>query len=364
MKDGDYEVAGELQYQTLPNLRAKLAKNLANFNGKLIKEKVTEHDIANVIANITRIPVRQILTSMQTKLLTLLPELKRRVKGQDHALQALSDALLRNQVGFGSYARPIGSFFFLGPTGVGKTLVAKALAEILFDSSKKLIRIDMSEYSEKHSISRLIGSPPGYIGYDQGGQLTEKVKQNPFAVILFDEFEKAHPEIQNILLQILDEGHLTDNRGKLINFKNTIIIMTSNLVLPASHQNNEDHQIKGLEKFLSPEFLNRLDEIITFHRLNKLILNEIILLELQIVFQRIKEETQIIIQADNSIFQKILTEINSTHYGARPIRRYIEKHILGFLTSESLKNNLKPNRVYVLKLDRKQTFTLAKPVLN
>ncbi len=364
MKDGNYELAGELKYQTLPNLRTKLAKNLANFNGTLIKEKVTEHDIANVIASITRIPVRQILTSMQTKLLTLLTELKRRIKGQDHALKAVSDALLRNQVGFGSYTRPIGSFFFLGPTGVGKTLVAKALAEILFDSTKKLIRIDMSEYAEKHSLSRLIGSPPGYIGYEQGGQLTEKVKQNPFAVILFDEFEKAHPEIQNIFLQILDEGHLTDNRGKLINFKNTIIIMTSNLTLSSTPQTNATLSFKGLEKFLRPEFLNRLDEIITFNRLDKLILNEIIRLELQQVFKRIKEETQIIIQADNSVFQKILTEINPTNYGARPIRRYIEKHLLGFLTQESLNKKLKPNHVYVLKLDRKQAFTLAKPVLN
>ena len=364
MKEGKYEEAGELQYQTIPNLRAQLKTKLANFKGTLIKDKVTERDIANVIAKITRIPVQQILTSMQKKLLNLFAQLKKRIKGQDHALKAVNDALLRNQTGFGSYDRPIGSFFFLGSTGVGKTLVAKALAEILFDTPKRLIRIDMSEYAEKHTISRLIGSPPGYVGYEQGGQLTERVKQNPFTVILFDEFEKAHPEIQNLLLPILDEGHLTDNRGKLINFKNTIIIMTSNLASETIYQQTEQEQEGTLRKFLTPEFINRLDEIVVFNRLNTITLNEIVLLELKKVFARIKDETQVMIQVDNSIVQKILSEIDPKNYGARPIRRYIEKHLLGFLTSESLKKNLEPHRVYVLKLDKNQKLILAKPVLN
>lgn len=366
MKEGNYELAGELQYQVLPNLKQQLKTQLKTFDGTLIKENVTENDIANVIAGITKIPVQKILTPMRNKLINLFSELKKSVKGQNHALEVISQALLRNQAGFGSFDRPIGSFFFLGSTGVGKTLVAKTLAQILFDSDKKIIRIDMSEYAEKHSISRLIGSPPGYVGYEQGGQLTEKVKQNPFAVILFDEFEKSHPEIQNLLLQILDEGHLTDNRGKQINFKNTIIIMTSNIASKNAHTyQNDDEWINELKSHLSPEFINRLDEIIVFNQLNPIMLNQIVALEIHKILNRIKAETQIIIQVDESVIKRIIQQVDTQNYGARPIVRYIEKHILNFLTNERLNQNLESNNVYVLTIDSKtKMLKLRKPILN
>ena len=367
MKAGNYELAGELQYQTLPNLKKTLSSYLKTFKGHLLKDKVIESDVADVVAGITKIPLQKIITPLKSKLINLLPALKQRIKGQDHALEVICESLLRNQAGLGSFAKPIGSFFFLGSTGIGKTLVAKALAEILFDSPKQIIRLDMSEYAEKHSISRLIGSPPGYIGFEQGGQLTEKVKQNPFSIILFDEFDKAHREIQNLLLQVLDEGHLTDNRGKRINFKNTVIIMTSNISgeLTNHLQDEETALNQHLQRFLSPEFFNRLDEVVVFHSLDQLVINQIIVLELQKVFDRIRQETHIMIQADDALQNKILQSVDIQQYGARPIGRYIEKHILGFLTKERLNQRLKPNKMYQLTVDNKtQKLKLIDPVLH
>ena len=267
---GEYEKAGELQYRIIPELEKKLkAITSSNENEKLISEVVDEEEIAKIISRQTNIPLSRIEKGDREKVLDLKNILMKRVIGQDEALTLVSNAILRQRAGIKDSNRPIGSFMFLGPTGVGKTEVAKTLAEALFDSESHIIRIDMSEYMEKYSVSRLIGAPPGYVGYEEGGQLTEKVRRNPYSIVLFDEIEKAHPEVFNLLLQILDDGRLTDSQGRLIDFKNTIIIMTSNLGSQALLEGREEEVNELLHQTFKPEFLNRIDEIVYFKPLNK-----------------------------------------------------------------------------------------------
>ena len=275
--DARYEDAARLQYQTIPNLEKKIKEASENVKeDALIQETVNEEMIAKVVSRWSGVEVSRMVESERQKLLKLREVLEKRVIGQDEALTLVTDAILRSKAQIQDEDRPIGSFLFLGPTGVGKTEVAKALAEQLFDSEDHIIRIDMSEYMEKHSVSRLIGAPPGYVGYDEGGQLSEAVRRNPYSIILFDEVEKAHPDVFNILLQILDDGRITDNKGVTVDFKNTLLIMTSNLGSEHAYEENfKDSYMKSVKAFFKPEFINRIDEIIVFNPLNMEMMNKI-----------------------------------------------------------------------------------------
>ncbi|NLY87294.1 MAG: AAA domain-containing protein, partial [Clostridiales bacterium] len=281
---------------------------------RLLREQVDEGDIREVISDWTGIPVDKLAESEKEKLLNLPEILHRRVVGQDEAIDTVSEAIIRARAGLKNENRPIGSFIFMGPTGVGKTEVAKALCEALFDTEKNLIRIDMSEYMEKHSVSRLVGAPPGYVGYDEGGQLTEAVRRKPYSVVLFDEIEKAHPDVFNILLQLLDDGRLTDNQGRTVDFKNTIIIMTSNLPQ------------KDLTSFFRPEFINRIDDIINFESLTKEQISKIVGFSIKALAKRL-EERDISVEINDEAVMLIADEAYDPIYGARPVKRYIQKNI-------------------------------------
>lgn len=334
----DLEKLASLKYGKLATLEKQLEE--AQFNAKshsltLLKEAVTEQEIAEIISKWTGIPVSKLNETEKDKLLNLEEHLHKRVIGQDEAVTAVSEAVIRARSGLKDPEKPIGTFVFLGPTGVGKTELAKALAESLFDDEHNLIRIDMSEYMEKHAVSRLIGAPPGYVGYDEGGQLTEAVRRKPYAVLLFDEIEKAHPDVFNVLLQLLDEGRLTDNQGKTVNFKNTIIIMTSNigshLLLERIQQGrldegtrNEIHQM--LFKYFKPEFINRMDEVVLFTPLEKSQIRAIIDLTLQSV-QLLLSERQIHLTLTDAAKDYIIDKVYVPEFGARPLKRYIQKVI-------------------------------------
>ena len=328
-------------------MQAKLAENQEN---ALIKEEVTSEDIAEVVAKWTGIPVQKMLQSEREKLLHLEDELHKRVVGQEEAIVAVADAVRRSRAGLQDTKRPIGSFLFLGTTGVGKTELAKALAEYLFDDEKAMTRIDMSEYQERHAVSRLVGAPPGYIGYDEGGQLTEAVRRRPYSVILLDEIEKAHPDTFNILLQVLDEGRLTDNKGRIANFKNAIIIMTSNMGAHIIQENLEgldmskraevvdrtkEEVIQLLKKTIRPEFLNRIDEIIMFTPLNREEVKQIVNLQLNALTAMLKEK-----DIDFSVTEHAIETLSEKGYnpqfGARPIKRVIQKEVLNELSKEIL----------------------------
>ena len=271
--EGNYKKASELQYSTIPSLQKQIDEyQMKSKDDHLLSESVTEEDIAEVVSKWTNIPISKLMQGEKEKILNLSSTLKNRVIGQDEAVELISNAIIRQRAGIKDETKPIGSFLFLGPTGVGKTELAKALAEALFDSETHIIRLDMSEYMEQYSVSKLIGSAPGYVGYEEGGQLTEKVRRSPYSIVLFDEIEKAHPDVFNILLQILDDGRLTDSQGRTIDFKNTIIIMTSNLgsnILLSSEGNKDELIDKLLKSTFKPEFLNRIDEILKFNPLNK-----------------------------------------------------------------------------------------------
>ena len=289
----------------------------------MIKEEVTSEDIADVVSRWTGIPVSKMLQSEKDKLLHLEEELHRRVIGQDEAIQAVSDAVRRSRAGLQDPRRPIGSFIFLGPTGVGKTELAKALASYLFNDESLITRIDMSEYQEKYSVSRLIGAPPGYVGYDEGGQLTEAVRRKPYSVVLFDEIEKAHPDVFNTLLQVLDDGRLTDNKGRTVNFKNTIIIMTSNC---------SEEQLHGL---MRPEFINRIDEIITFKSLSEDEILQIVKLQIAGV-QKMMADNGIMLTLTDRAVSFIAQAGFDPQFGARPVKRAIQHHLLNELSKEIL----------------------------
>ena len=329
--EGRYEEAARLQYQTIPELEKLVSKETQELNNsKMIKEVVNEETIAEVVSKWTHIEISKLLSTERQKLLNLDNILSQRVMGQDEALKLVSDAILRNKANIGDINRPIGSFLFLGPTGVGKTEVAKALAEQLFDDESKIVRIDMSEYMEKFSVSRLIGAPPGYVGYEEGGQLTEAVRRKPYSIVLLDEIEKAHPDVFNILLQILDDGRITDSKGVTVDFKNTIIIMTSNLgskfafeTDPVLKKKEYDEVIK--ESF-KPEFINRIDEIIIFNPLNKNVIKDIAGKFLGQLKNRLKD-SDIELTITDKAMDSIVAEGYDETFGARPMKRHIQREI-------------------------------------
>ena len=339
----DLEKLAELKYGRLPELEKKLeeekekAGERADSNeDRLLKEAVTEDEIAEVISGWTGIPVAKLVESEREKLLTLPEILHKRVVGQDEGIRAVSESILRARAGLKDENRPIGSFIFLGPTGVGKTELAKALSEALFDTERNIIRIDMSEYMEKHSVSRLVGAPPGYIGYEEGGQLTEAVRRKPYSVILFDEIEKAHPDVFNILLQLLDDGRLTDNRGRTVDFKNTIVIMTSNIGSRELIENMTEEgtipdevkkRVEGeLKNYFKPEFLNRIDDIVVFSALTSAQIKAIIDLSAKGLSKRL-EDRDIKMVVNDKAKDYIAKEAYEPEYGARPVNRYVQKHL-------------------------------------
>ena len=345
---GEYEKAGELQYRIIPELEKKLkAITSSNKNEKLISEVVDEEEIAKIISRQTNIPLSRIEKGDREKVLDLKNILMKRVIGQDEALTLVSNAILRQRAGIKDNNRPIGSFMFLGPTGVGKTEVAKTLAEALFDSESHIIRIDMSEYMEKYSVSRLIGAPPGYVGYEEGGQLTEKVRRNPYSIVLFDEIEKAHPEVFNLLLQILDDGRLTDSQGRLIDFKNTIIIMTSNLGSQALLEGHEEEVNELLHQTFKPEFLNRIDEIVYFKPLNKDTQMKIVDKMLNQLNDRLKE-SYYSFSFSSSLKQYILDSAYSVNYGARPIKRFIQNEVETLIATKIISGEINTKEKYLV----------------
>lgn len=327
---GNYQKAAELQYGKIPQLEKRIQEYQDHsVDNQLISEVVKEDSIAEVVSKWTQIPVSKLLQGERERLLHLSDFIKQRVIGQNNAIDRLSDAILRQRAGIQDERRPIGSFFFLGPTGVGKTEVAKALAEQLFASDSHIVRIDMSEYMEQHSVSRLIGAPPGYVGYDEGGQLTEAIRRKPYSIVLFDEIEKAHPEVFNVLLQILDDGRLTDNQGRTVNFTNTIIIMTSNLgseLLMNNFEQGEKQVLQLLRTRLKPEFLNRIDEIIVFQPLSKPTQRKIVKKLLDELRARL-EKNHLSMHYSDQVLDWVLYQAYDPDYGARPLKRFIQRSI-------------------------------------
>ncbi len=360
--EGNYKSASELQYSIIPALEKEITEyQNRNKENHLLSESVDEESIAEVVAKWTNIPISKLMQGEKDKILHLNETLKNRVIGQDEAVDLISDAIIRQRAGIKDENRPIGSFLFLGPTGVGKTELAKALAEALFDSESHIIRIDMSEYMEAHSIAKLIGAPPGYIGYDEGGQLTEKVRRNPYSIILFDEVEKAHHDVFNLLLQILDDGRLSDSQGRTVDFKNTIIIMTSNLGSEFLLQDNvREEKIQALLKeYFRPEFLNRIDEIITFHPLNKAVQIKIVTKMLKDLDIRLLSQG-ISITFTDALKSHILEESFNIEFGARPVKRYIQKHIETYIATKIIEGTLKPGIEYVLDACNQEIRLLTK----
>jgi ATP-dependent Clp protease ATP-binding subunit ClpB len=366
---GDYGRVAKIRYGLLRQKEEEIGKfqqELSAMQGgsAMIKEEVDTDDIADVVSRWTGIPVGRMLQSESDKLLHLEEELHKRVVGQEEAIAAVSDAIRRSRAGLQDPKRPIGSFIFLGTTGVGKTELAKALAEYLFDDENMMTRIDMSEYQEKFTVTRLIGSPPGYVGYDEGGQLTEAVRRKPYSVVLFDEIEKAHPDVFNVLLQVLDDGRLTDNKGRTANFKNTIIIMTSNMGSQIIRENIEQAQGKGqtekeqmmertknevldlLKKTIRPEFLNRIDETIMFTPLDESEIKAIVALQLSAV-QKQLAENGVELQFTAAAVHLIANEGFDPQYGARPVKRVIQRQVLNPLSKDILAGKINPGKAIV-----------------
>ncbi len=351
LSHSEYEKAGELQYKKIPELEKKLKElDVSNGSERLLSEVVDEEQIARIISKMTNIPLSKIEKGDREKILDLKATLQKRVIGQDEALSLVSDAILRQRAGIKDSNRPIGSFLFLGPTGVGKTEVARALAEALFDSESHIIRIDMSEYMEKYSTSRLIGAPPGYVGYEEGGQLTEKVRRNPYSIVLFDEIEKAHPEVFNLLLQMLDDGRLTDSQGRVVDFKNTIIIMTSNLGSEYLLNNQRDKVEGLLHQTFKPEFLNRIDEIVYFSPLSKEVQGMIVNKMLNDLNERLKQ-SYYSFEFTDAVKKYILDNSYSDRFGARPIKRFIQNNIETLIARNIVEGKLSTDKKYVLDYD-------------
>ncbi|NND89088.1 MAG: AAA domain-containing protein, partial [Flavobacteriaceae bacterium] len=364
-REGDFGKVAELRYGKIKETQAALTKmeeELAEnqSNNSLIKEEVTNEDIAEVVAKWTGIPVTKMLQSDREKLLRLEQELHKRVVGQEEAIVAVSDAIRRSRSGLQDMKKPIGSFLFLGTTGVGKTELAKALAAYLFDDENSMTRIDMSEYQERHSVSRLVGAPPGYVGYDEGGQLTEAVRRKPYSVVLLDEIEKAHPDTFNILLQVLDEGRLTDNKGRVADFKNTIIIMTSNLGSdmimerfesvkdPETAMEGAKADVLGLLKqSMRPEFLNRIDDIVLFTPLTKVDIKEIVGLQLKGLTKMLAKQG-ITMDATEEAISYLAVKGYDPQFGARPVKRVIQKEVLNSLSKEILSGNITTDSIILL----------------
>ena len=353
--NSDYRTASEIQYKVIPELEKRLSElELKERNNSILSEIVTEESIAKIVAKSTNIPVTKIMKGEREKVLNLKATLQNRVVGQDEAIELVSDAIIRQRAGIKDQNKPIGSFLFLGPTGVGKTEVARSLAEALFDSEDHIIRIDMSEYMEKYSVSRLIGAPPGYVGYEEGGQLTEKVRRNPYSIVLFDEIEKADNEVFNLLLQVLDDGRLTDSQGRIVDFKNTIIIMTSNLGGDLLLNGENESKVMDILKMkFRPEFLNRIDEIVTFKPLDKSTQVKIVEKMLRILQARLKAE-YISVEFTNKVKDYIIDNSFSMEYGARPIKRYISRVIETMLAKEIVAGNINQDRKYVMDVENNQ----------
>ena len=347
-----YEDAARLQYETIPNLEKTIAQESDKANeDALISEVVSEDEIAKIVSKWSGVEVSKLVESERKKLLALKDVLAQRVVGQEEALTLVSDAILRSKAQIQDENRPIGSFLFLGPTGVGKTEVAKALAEQLFDSDAHIIRIDMSEYMEKHSVSRLIGAPPGYVGYDEGGQLSEAVRRNPYSIVLFDEVEKAHPDVFNVMLQILDDGRITDSKGVTVDFKNTILIMTSNLgsqyAFDKDRSEMEENYMKEVRHYFKPEFVNRIDEIVIFNALDDAVLRKIAMKFMNELSKRLANK-DIILHVGDSVFDEIAKEGVDPVFGARPMKRYIQRHIETLLAKRMLEEGFtKDDQVFL-----------------
>jgi ATP-dependent Clp protease ATP-binding subunit ClpB len=357
----------EIRYGKLEALSKEIADTQAELKSMqgdkaMIKEEVDAEDIADVVSRWTGIPVSKMMQSEKDKLLHLEEELHKRVVGQDEAIEAVADAVRRSRAGLQDPKRPIGSFIFLGTTGVGKTELAKALAEFLFDDETMMTRIDMSEYQEKHSVSRLVGAPPGYVGYDEGGQLTEAIRRKPYSVVLFDEIEKAHPDVFNILLQVLDDGRLTDNKGRVVNFKNTIIIMTSNM--GSSYIQQQMEKMNGsnkqavveetkkevmnmLKKTIRPEFLNRIDETIMFLPLNEKQIRDIVMLQINSV-RRMLADNGVELRMTDAAINFIAEAGYDPEFGARPVKRAIQRYLLNDLSKRLLSQEVDRSKAIVV----------------
>jgi len=386
IRKGDYTRASQIQYGELPQLQAELDKLNATMDGKggaaeggrphvrMLKEEVDEEDIARIVSKWTGIPVSRMLEGEVKKLVEMEDRLRQRVVGQDIALQRVANAIRRSRAGLSDPRRPIGSFIFLGPTGVGKTELARALAEFLFDDERNMVRIDMSEYMERHAVARLIGAPPGYVGYEEGGQLTEAVRRRPYAVILFDEIEKAHPDVFNILLQIMDDGRLTDGKGRVVDFRNTIIIMTSNigasfltaenLVTPAAFERVRGQVMAAVQASFKPEFLNRVDDIIIFNPLGKEQLTRIVELRLEDL-RRLLADRKISIELTDKAKELLFTEGYDVQYGARPLKRAIQRLVQDPLALKILDGEVLHGDHVVVDADlprRQMTFAVSRRV--
>ncbi len=378
-REGDYGKVAEIRYGKLRQLSDDIARRQEDLRSRqgaeaMVKEEVTADDIADVVARWTGIPVSRMMESEREKLLSLETELHRRVIGQDKAIEAVADAVRRSRAGLQDPKRPIGSFIFLGTTGVGKTELAKALAEYLFDDENMMTRIDMSEYQEKFSVSRLVGAPPGYVGYEEGGQLTEAVRRKPYSVVLFDEIEKAHPDVFNILLQVLDDGRLTDNKGRTVNFKNTIIIMTSNLGSQLIQQKIADAADKSaaerakamsqakaavmemLKKTVRPEFLNRIDDIVMFEPLTKPQIEQIVRLQVDGIIRRLADQG-VRLEVAPSAVEAIASEGFDPEFGARPVKRALQTMLLNDLSCAILSGEV--NKTHPVRVEAKEDGTLA-----
>ena len=379
----DLNKAAELQYGKLPELQRQLEEaeeSAKKRESSMVHESVTDDEIATIISRWTGIPVAKLTESERNKTLNLDKELHKRVVGQDEGVEKVTEAIIRSKAGIKDPTKPIGSFMFLGPTGVGKTELAKALAASLFDNEQNMVRIDMSEYMEKYSVSRLIGAPPGYVGYEEGGQLTEAVRRKPYSVVLFDEIEKAHPDVFNVLLQVLDDGHITDSTGRVVDFKNTVIIMTSNagaqnIVQPKTlgfasvtdekerHENMKTKVMDEVKRLFKPEFINRIDEIIVFHALNKEQIGSIVDIMIAKVNKRIMEQMKISIELNDEAKKYIVDKGYDEKYGARPLRRTIQNDIEDALAEKILEGTVKQgNRVLVSVKDGKLHFSLKRGI--
>ena len=366
-REGNLGRASEIQYGVLPGKEAALKEAQADLqkmqqSSRILKEEVTEEDIAQVVSAWTHIPVSRLQEGERSKLVSMETRLGDRVIGQRKAVQAVSNAVRRARAGLQDENRPIGSFLFLGPTGVGKTELSKALAEFLFDDENAIIRIDMSEYMEKHSVSRLIGAPPGYVGYEEGGQLSETVRRKPYSVVLLDEVEKAHPDVFNVLLQVLDDGRITDGQGRTVDFRNTVIIMTSNIGSEYIMTENNPEQrealvLTALRGHFRPEFLNRIDETIIFDRLNEEDLSSIVKIQIDRVMKRLTA-LGLELELTPAALEKIATEGYDPAYGARPLKRVIQHRLLDPLSLDLLDGRFKEgDRIVVDVEDGQLTFS-------
>jgi ATP-dependent Clp protease ATP-binding subunit ClpB len=374
-RQGNWEAAARIQYGEQRDLKSKLeaaekkVHEMTRDGKSLVKEEVTADEIASVVSRWTGVPVTRMLEGEKEKLLKMEERLEQRVVGQDDAVRAVSDAVRRNRAGLGDPNRPIGSFLFLGPTGVGKTELCKALAEFLFDDESAMVRIDMSEFMEQHSIARLIGAPPGYVGYEEGGRLTEAVRRRPYSVILFDEIEKAHRDVFNVLLQVLDDGRLTDGQGRTVNFKNTVIVMTSNLgsqqIQELSAKGSEEWEIEAavrdlLKQAFRPEFLNRIDETIIFHPLDKKQLSKIVTIQLENLQKRLAMR-EIKLHLTPAATQLLAEEGYDPAYGARPLKRVIQQRIENPLAKQILNGEFAEGDVVQVDVDKtKHDFTFSR----